>query len=206
MADEICSYKMFFMSITLKNSPSQFSYSLCYAQLNSACHQKYLVVYVTSTLSWQLQCDEAKKKAVRVLGILQRNLSSCKRSVKACSYLSLLMHPIVEYATVVWSLPTNKGIAVMPTLPLFCLVSCSPALVNKSPAFYVHYKYWILSKTENRLSLRFSPFLAQNLDFLIRSMVSGAFLRVFSQWQRLFLASKWWFRILIVCKSCLIMP
>ena len=31
-------------------------------------------------------------------------------------------------------------------LKLFCLVSRSPALVHKSPAFYVHYKYWILSK------------------------------------------------------------
>ena len=26
-------------------------------------------------------------------------------------------------------------------LTLFCLVSRSPALVHKSPAFYVHYKY-----------------------------------------------------------------
>ena len=50
-------------------------------------------------------------------------------------------------------------------LTLFCLVSCSPALVHKSPAFYIHYKYWILSEKQNRLSLRFSPFLAQNLNF-----------------------------------------
>ena len=32
--------KCFVMSITLKNSPSQFSYSLCIAQLDCACHQK----------------------------------------------------------------------------------------------------------------------------------------------------------------------
>ena len=31
-------------------------------------------------------------------------------------------------------------------LTLFCLVSRSPALLHKSSAFYVHYKYWILSK------------------------------------------------------------
>ena len=93
--------KCFVMSLTLKNSPSQFSYSLCNAQL--------LGVYITCTLSWQLQCDEAKKKAMRVLRILQRNLSPCDRSVKARAYLSLV-RPIVEYATVAWSPHTNKGI------------------------------------------------------------------------------------------------
>ena len=35
-------------------------------------HQKYLSVYITCTLSWQLQCYETKKKAMRVLRILQR--------------------------------------------------------------------------------------------------------------------------------------
>ena len=101
--------KCFVMSVTLKNSPSQFRYSLCNAQLDVACHQKYLGVYITCTLSWQLQCDEAKKKALRVLRIIQRNLSSRDRSVKARAYLSLV-RPIVEYATVAWSPHTNKGI------------------------------------------------------------------------------------------------
>ena len=80
--------KCFVMSVTLKNSPSQFRYSLCIAQLDGACYQKYLGVYITCTLSWQLQCHEAKKKAMRVLRILQTNLSSCDRSVKASAYLS----------------------------------------------------------------------------------------------------------------------
>ena len=101
--------KCFVMSVTLKSSPFQFSYFLCNAQLDGACHQKYLGVYITCTLSWQLQCDEAKKKAMRVVGILQRNLSSCGRSVKERSYLSLV-RPIAEYATVAWSPRTNKGI------------------------------------------------------------------------------------------------
>ena len=65
-------------------------------------------------------------------------------------------------------------------LTLFWILSRSPALLHKSPACYVHYKYWIL----------------------IRSTFSGAFLHVFSHWQRLFLASKRWFRILIVRTSC----
>ena len=92
--------KCFVISVTLKKSPSQFSYSLCKAQLGGASHQKYLGVYITCTLCWQLQCDEAKK-SMRVLGILQRNLSLCDRSIKERSYLSL-----VEYATVACSLRT----------------------------------------------------------------------------------------------------
>ena len=46
---------------------------------------------------------------MRVLGILQRNLSSCSRAVKERSYLSSV-RPIVEYATVAWSPHTKKGI------------------------------------------------------------------------------------------------
>ena len=106
---KIAPTKCFVMSVTLKNSPSQFSYSLCNAQLDGASHQKYLGVYITCTWSLQLQCDEAKKKAMRVLRILQRNLSSCDWSVEASAYLSLV-RPIVEYATVAWSPHTNKGI------------------------------------------------------------------------------------------------
>ena len=78
------------MFVILKNSRSQFRYSLCNAQLDSACHQKYLGLY-------------------RVLGILQRNLSSCDQLVKAHSYLSLVRW-IVEYAMVACSPHTNKGI------------------------------------------------------------------------------------------------
>ena len=81
--------KCFVISVTLKKSPSQFSYSLCKVQLGGASHQKYLGVYITCTLCWQLQCDEAKK-SMRVLGILQRNLSLCDRSIKERSYLSLV--------------------------------------------------------------------------------------------------------------------
>ena len=56
-----------------------------------------------------MQCVEAKKKATRVLGILQRNLSSYDRSVKEHCYLSLV-RPIVEYTTVAWSPHTKKEI------------------------------------------------------------------------------------------------
>ena len=53
--------KCFVRSITLKNSPFRFSYFLCDAQLDGPRHQKYLGVFITCTLCWQLQCEEAKK-------------------------------------------------------------------------------------------------------------------------------------------------
>ena len=56
-----------------------------------------------------MQCVEAKEKAMRVLGILQKNLSSCDRSVEEHCYLSLV-RPIVEYATVAWSPHIKKMI------------------------------------------------------------------------------------------------
>ena len=64
------------------------------------CSGFFTFLNITCTLGRQLQYDEAKKKAMKVLGILQRNPSLCDRSVKARSYL-LLVRPIVD---------TNKGI------------------------------------------------------------------------------------------------
>ena len=72
-----------------------------------------LATNITSSLSLQLQCDEAKKKAMRVLGILQRNLSLCDQSVKAGSYLSLV-YPIVEYAVLLFGLRIQiKGLTIL---------------------------------------------------------------------------------------------
>ena len=58
----------------------------------------------------------------------------------------------------------------------------SPALLCGSPYRLDKIIFWAFLC----LSLRFSPFL-----------------HVFSLCQRLFLASKWWFRIFIVCTSCM---
>ena len=124
------------MFVILKNSRSQFRYSLYNAQLDSACHQKYLGVYITCTLSWQLQCDKTKKKAMRVLGILQRNLSSCDQLVKAHSYLSLVRW-IVEYAMVACSPHTNKGIDCIESIQ-----HVQHILLAAITASIIAYMYW----------------------------------------------------------------
>ena len=74
--------KCYTLSVTLKKEPSLFTYSLCKSILEGVKFQKYLGVYITSSLSWAKQCEAVKKKANRVLGVLQRSLSSCSESVK----------------------------------------------------------------------------------------------------------------------------
>ena len=74
--------KCYTLSVTLKKQPSPFIYSLCDSNLEGVKFQKYLGVYISSTLSWAKQCEEVKKKASRILGVLQRNLSSCSETVK----------------------------------------------------------------------------------------------------------------------------
>ena len=68
------------MPVSLSFSP--FVYSLCDSNLEGVEFQKYLGVYISSTLSWAKQCEEVKKKARRILGVLQRNLSLCNETVK----------------------------------------------------------------------------------------------------------------------------
>ena len=50
--------------------------------LEEVKYYKYLGVYITSSLSWSMQCEEVKTKAIKILCVLQRNLSSCDRAIK----------------------------------------------------------------------------------------------------------------------------
>ena len=94
---------------TLKKQPSPFVYSLCDSNLEGVKFQKYLGVYISSTLSWAKQCEEVKKKASRILGVLQRNLSSCSETVKERAYTDLV-RPVAEYASAAWSSHTKKDV------------------------------------------------------------------------------------------------
>lgn len=53
------------------------------------------------------QVVEVKKKASKILGILQRNLATYRSAVKKRAYPSLV-RPVTEYATVAWSPLTHK--------------------------------------------------------------------------------------------------
>ena len=103
--------KCYTLSVTLKKQPSPFVYSLCDSNLGGGVKfQKNLDVYISSTLSWAKQCEEVKKKAGRILGVLQRNLSSCSETVKERAYNGLV-RPIAEYASAAWSPHTKKDVS-----------------------------------------------------------------------------------------------
>ena len=101
--------KCYIMSITLKRQPSSFSYTLCNTPLEGVTFQKYLGVFITNSLNWTKQAVEVKKKANKILGVLQRKLSSCRAAVKERAYLSLV-RPVCECGSVAWSPYTQKDI------------------------------------------------------------------------------------------------
>ena len=53
--------KCLVLSVTLRTNSSHFSYRLCDTGLDEVKYYKYLGVYITSSLSWSLQCEEVKK-------------------------------------------------------------------------------------------------------------------------------------------------
>ena len=99
--------KCYTMSITLKCQP--YSYTLCNTPLEGVTFQKYSGVYITNSLNWSKQAVEVKKKANKILGVLQRNLVSCCPVVKERAYLSLV-RPVCEYGSVAWSPYSRKDI------------------------------------------------------------------------------------------------
>ena len=91
----------------------------------------------------------------------------------------------------------------MLTLPdypgVFRIWHRSPALPYGSPYLPDKIIFWAFLCLYI-CSVRFSPFLAQHLNFSYSQlMASGVFLHIFIHWQRLYLASKRWLQILIVC-------
>lgn len=101
--------KCYIMSITLKHRPASYSHMLCNTFLEGVMFQKYLGVYITSSLNWTKHIVEVKKKANKILGVLQRNLTSCTPAIKEWAYLSLVC-PVCEYGSVAWSPYTQKDI------------------------------------------------------------------------------------------------
>ena len=81
--------------MTLRSNSSHFSYRLNDTHLEEVKYYKYLGVYITSSLSWSLQCEEVKKKANKILCVRQWNLSSRDRAIKSRAYASLV-RPIAE--------------------------------------------------------------------------------------------------------------
>ena len=116
MADEIFApTKRFVLSVTVRTNSLHFSYRLSDTGLEEVKYHKYLGVYITSSLSWSLQCEDVKTNANKLLCVLQRSLSSCDRAIKSRTYATLV-RPTAEHASVAWSQQTAKDISAIESI------------------------------------------------------------------------------------------
>ena len=69
--------------------------------LDSVTEAKYLGVTITCDLRWNRHVTDITNRANRVLGLLRRNLSACKRDVKEAANVGLV-RPLLEYASPIW--------------------------------------------------------------------------------------------------------
>ena len=61
----------------------------------------YLGINIQNDLKWNLHVANNIKKANSIIGLLRRNIGSCRADTKALAYQSLV-RPVLEYATSAW--------------------------------------------------------------------------------------------------------
>ena len=76
---------------------------------------KFLRIWITQNLSWNLQVDHICKKAHKTIGFIHRAFHSAPVSTRRILYLALV-RPILEYGSTTWH-PLNKTLTN-------CLESC----------------------------------------------------------------------------------
>ena len=94
--------KCYFIHFIYRQKIYGNGYFICNVPIQECNSIKYLGVIIDSRLSWSEHVDAIFHKASQVRGFLQRNLRSCSRDVKLCSY-KMYVDPILDYASAVWS-------------------------------------------------------------------------------------------------------
>ena len=89
------------LSISRKQKPVLFPYTISGVQLECVRHHPYLGVELSSYLNWGTHLDISVPKAQRSLNLLRRNLYSCSPSTKELAYKTLVQ-PILEYVGSAW--------------------------------------------------------------------------------------------------------
>ena len=72
-------------------------------------YRDYLGVTLDNKLSWSSHINNIAAKANRTLNFLKHNICKCSQSVKESAYHALV-HPSLEYASVVWDPYHNNKI------------------------------------------------------------------------------------------------
>ena len=89
------------ITITRKENPIKYNYTLHNHTLEHVNIAKYLGVTISSDLKWETHINNICKKANSTLGFLRRNLNISSISMKEQAYKSLV-RPSLEYACSVW--------------------------------------------------------------------------------------------------------
>lgn len=95
--------KMVAMPFGNKKKPLNYSYGASGSFLSHVSEFKYLGVIFSHKLKWHGHINHISAKALQKLGYLKRTLKNATKECKltACKPLA---HPILEYASAVWSL------------------------------------------------------------------------------------------------------
>ena len=98
------------LPINRSRSPLDYSYELHGHTLDSVSSAKYLGITIQQDMDWDNHINNVANKASRVLVFfLRRNLKISSSAIKDRAY-EAFVRPILEYASSVWDLYTQKSI------------------------------------------------------------------------------------------------
>lgn len=98
------------MTVTRKQNPSQFIYTIHGSPLTNVVQHKYLGITLTSDLRWDTHIANVTAAALRKLFYLKRRLRIAPAPAKLLAY-TMFVRPVLEYANVVWFPYTLSGIS-----------------------------------------------------------------------------------------------
>ena len=101
-----------FIRVNHKKHPRICDYYIQNHLIKAVTHAKYLGVTIDEHLSFNEHVNRIAYKANTVKAFLQRNIKSCPLQVKENCY-RIMVRPIMEYASTVWSPHTKKNIQIL---------------------------------------------------------------------------------------------
>ena len=112
------------------NSNKRYDYEMRGQKINTSNSVKDLGITITRDLKSSQQCNEAAKKANRMLGFIKRNFIFKSRDIVIPLFKSLV-RPHLEYAVQFWAPHLNKDIAKLESVQRRA-TKLIPAIRNKS--------------------------------------------------------------------------
>lgn len=112
------------MIISRKKGSSQHAYAsltLNGQPLELVDSFKYLGVTLSSDLSWSLHTTNICNRARKILGLIYRRFYLDSSPATLLNFYTSLVHPLVEYASQVWSPYTACDIAKLESVQKFAL-------------------------------------------------------------------------------------